>query len=437
MTTLYYQFFEGTKIDNVNGYLIHIVTTSTILTKVPVVHSKLLFSKNMDYPVLTEEQVAKYDLIVNGLQEVVGNDTLKQLLINEAIRGPIKIYWGTACTGRPHIGYLVPLSKIVNFLKAGCHVTILIADLHAYLDNMKAPWDLLGHRASYYERIIKAMLLSVGANLDLVKFVRGSTFQLTPKYTLDMYKLSTVVTETKAKHAGAEVVKQVSSPLLSGLLYPGLQALDEEYLDVDCQFGGVDQRKIFMYAREVLPALGYKQRVHLMNPMVPGISGAKMSSSDPASKIDLLEEPEVVAKKIKKAFCEPGNIADNGLLAFLKLAIWPLQKEGQPLVIPRDERWGGPITYGSYDDLENDFASSKLAPADLKLGVVTSINALLAPIREHFYAADDATTMLSAAYPEEFMPPGAPIMSKRQMKKKEKKAQGQRKNESGELNEVQ
>jgi len=28
---------------------------------------------------------------------------------------------------------------------------------------------------------------------------------------------------------------------MSSLLYPGLQALDEEYLDVHMQFGGVDQ----------------------------------------------------------------------------------------------------------------------------------------------------------------------------------------------------
>ena len=29
------------------------------------------------------------------------------------------------------------------------------------------------------------------------------------------------------------------------------QALDEEYLKVDAQFGGVDQRKIFTYAEKV------------------------------------------------------------------------------------------------------------------------------------------------------------------------------------------
>ena len=55
--------------------------------------------------------------------------------------------------------------------------------------------------------------------------------------------------------------------MLSGLLYPGLQALDEEYLKVDAQFGGVDQRKIFTFAEKYLCKLGYQTRAHLMNPM--------------------------------------------------------------------------------------------------------------------------------------------------------------------------
>jgi tyrosyl-tRNA synthetase len=50
-----------------------------------------------------------------------------------------------------------------------------------------------------------------------------------------------MVTEHDARKAGAEVVKQSQHPLLSGLLYPGLQALDEQYLGCDAQFGGVDQ----------------------------------------------------------------------------------------------------------------------------------------------------------------------------------------------------
>ena len=114
------------------------------------------------------------------------------------------------------------------------------------------------------------------------------------------------------------MVKQVQHPLLSGLLYPGLQALDEQYLGCDAQFGGVDQRKIFTFAEKYLPALGYEKRAHLMNPMVPGLQGTKMSSSDADSKIDLLDTPAALKKKLKKAFCEPGNISDNGILSFCK-----------------------------------------------------------------------------------------------------------------------
>ncbi|XP_019863630.1 PREDICTED: tyrosine--tRNA ligase, cytoplasmic-like [Amphimedon queenslandica] len=64
--------------------------------------------------------------------------------------------------------------------------------------------------------------------------------------------MTSVVSQHDAKKAGAEVVKQVKFPLLSGLLYPGLQALDEEYLKVDAQFGGEDQRKIFTFAEKVI-----------------------------------------------------------------------------------------------------------------------------------------------------------------------------------------
>lgn len=87
------------------------------------------------------------------------------------------------------------------------------------------------------------------------------------QYTLDVYRLSSIVTEHDAKKAGAEVVKQVVNPLLSGLLYPGLQALDEQYLKVDAQFGGIDQRKIFTFSEKYLPLLGYEKCIHLMNPM--------------------------------------------------------------------------------------------------------------------------------------------------------------------------
>lgn len=66
----------------------------------------------------------------------------------------------------------------MNILQAGAHVTVLFADLHAYLDNMKAPWTLLQKRTEYYERLIKAVLSSIGVPLDKLTFIRGTDYQL-------------------------------------------------------------------------------------------------------------------------------------------------------------------------------------------------------------------------------------------------------------------
>uniref|UniRef100_A0AAQ4QIN6 Tyrosine--tRNA ligase n=1 Tax=Gasterosteus aculeatus aculeatus TaxID=481459 RepID=A0AAQ4QIN6_GASAC len=282
-------------------------------------------------------------------------------------------------------------------------VTILFADLHAFLDNMKAPWELLELRVKYYEQVIKAMLESIGVPLDKLKFVKGTEFQLSREYTLDVYRLSSMVTEHDAKKAGAEVVKQVEHPLLSGLLYPGLQALDEEYLKVDAQFGGVDQRKIFTLAEKYLPSLGYAKRSHLMNPMVPGLTGSKMSSSEEESKIDLLDSAGDVKKKLKKAFCEPGNIDNNGVLSFVKHVVFPLRGE---FSIKRDAKWGGDKIYTAFEEVEKDFAEESVHPGDLKASVEVVLNQLLEPIRKKF-ESPELRKLTNTAYPDPSKTKGA------------------------------
>ncbi|KIP02316.1 hypothetical protein PHLGIDRAFT_16625 [Phlebiopsis gigantea 11061_1 CR5-6] len=373
---------------------------------------------------------AKFDLITRRLQEVLGGESIKAILAEG--KTP-KCYWGTAPTGRPHIGYFVPLTKIADFLRAGVEVKILLADVHAFLDNMKAPLELVAHRTKYYQHVLLAVFKSLGIPTSKLHFVEGSSYQLTKEYNLDNYRLCAIVTEHDAKKAGAEVVKQVESPLLSGLLYPGLQALDEQYLECDFQFGGVDQRKIFTFAELYLPRLGYKKRAHLMNPMVPGLGGGKMSSSDPNSKIDFLDPPEVVRKKIKSAFCEEGNIEENGVISFVEAVLIPISQlrlerlhgdtgadseEGQEAVgdqtpfalegapegtvfsIFRKEDYGGSLHYKSAKELKDDFTAKKLHPKDLKTAVADAIVKLLTPIREAFEASEEWKEVEKLAYPD-------------------------------------
>ncbi|ORZ37211.1 tyrosyl-tRNA synthetase [Catenaria anguillulae PL171] len=317
----------------------------------------------------------KVDLITRNLQESLGVDIIRNVLAER----DLKLYWGTAPTGKPHIGYFVPMVKLADFLAAGCHVTVLFANLHAFLDNMKAPWEQLQARTKYYEHLIKAVLTSVGVPIDKLRFVVGTDYQLTEKYNLDAYKLAAMLT--------------TDNPLLSGLIYPGLQALDEEYLDVDAQFGGVDQRKIFILAEKYLPKLGYKKRAHLMNAMVPGLAGSKMSSSEPDSKVDLLDAPKDVERKIKRAFCEEGN-AVLFPLGYLKHG----GADKFAFTIERPEKFGGNSEYATPEALEEAFKNKEVHPGDLKKAVAKALNDVLEPIRQAF-DNDEMRALTEQAYP--------------------------------------
>jgi tyrosyl-tRNA synthetase len=349
---------------------------------------------------LPPEQEAKYQLIVRDLEEIVGENDIRSILKEGR---DVRIYWGTATTGKPHLGYFVPIYKISDFLAAGCHVTILFADLHAYLDNMKSDWELLKLRCEWYEFVIKEMLTYIGVSLDKLKFIRGTEFQLTQEYTMDMYRMSALVTTEHTKKAGAEVVKMTAAPLMSNLLYPILQALDEEYLGVDVQFGGVDQRKIFMFARNNLPRIGYHKRAHLMNPLIPGLGeSGKMCSSEPLSKVELDETKEAIRQKIKQAFAREGIAQGNGLLAVLNHILFRyLDKHSRPFIAPRPEKFGGPQTFRTYAEVEAAYVlpegtDGKLMAGDLKGGVELLLDEFLHPLREKINKMAD---LASRAYP--------------------------------------
>ncbi len=318
-------------------------------------------------------------LVRRNTQEIVTEEELLQLL--KAKKQPA-VYLGTAVTGRPHLGYYVWVLKLADFLKAGFKVKVLLADLHGALDN--TPWDVLEKRYAYYAETIPLIFKSVGADIKNFELVKGSTFQLEKKYLMDMLKMSTFTSVHDAMKSASEVVKFGDNPKLSGLIYPLMQALDEEYLGVDIQYGGIDQRKILMFARENLPKLGYKHRIEVMTPLIPGLVGKKMSASDPKSKIDLLDDEKTVIEKIRGAHCEEGIVEDNGVLAFLKNVIMTLKNDhGEKFVIERPAKFGGNVSFSVYQEIEDAFVEKKLHPLDLKNAVAREINLLLAVFRQN------------------------------------------------------
>lgn len=320
----------------------------------------------------------KFQLIKRNTVEIVTEEELKNLVKEK--KKPA-VYLGTAITGRPHVGYFIWVLKLADFLKAGFKVKLLLADLHGALDG--TPWDLLEKRFKYYQKVIPLMFNAVNANIKDFEIVKGSDFQLNKNYFYDVLKVSTNATINDCKRAAAEVVKFGDNPKLAGLIYPIMQMLDEQYLQCDVQYGGLDQRKILMFARENHPKIGYRPRIEVMTPMIPGLIGKKMSASDPKSKIDLLDDPKTVQNKIRNAYCPEGEIQDNGILAFCQYVIMPLKQDlGQEFVIERPEKYGGNVSYQDYRSLEEDFVAKKLFPLDLKTAVAKEINQLLQPFHK-------------------------------------------------------
>nr|POE93381.1 tyrosine--trna ligase, cytoplasmic [Quercus suber] len=359
----------------------------------------------------------KFNLIKNNLQEVLNPEIIEEILKKN--ERPLRIYWGTATTGKPHCAYFVPLLKIAEYLAAGCHVKVLLADVHGFLDNLKAPIELVAERVKYYRYAITESMKALNVDVSKLEFVTGSDYQTTgasgAKYFMDLLRLSTSVSGHDASKAGSEVVKQVESPPLSSQIYPLMQALDEEYLGVDAQFGGVDQRKIFTLAVEALPRIGFKKRAHLMNPLIPGLqAGGKMSSSDPDSKIDIIDTPEVVTKKFNKAFCEPKTVEGNGVLSFVQYVLLPasaLKNNGVPQfkVVRRE---GEPLVYDNIEDVHKDYLADVLNPQNLKPAATAALLAILEPIRKKFEESKDWQEIEQRAYP----PPPPPEKKKKKVK---------------------
>jgi len=320
----------------------------------------------------------KFELIKRNTEEIIGESELKKLLKEK--KQPL-VYLGTAVTGRPHIGYFVWALKLADFLRAGFKVKILLADLHGALDN--TPWPVLDKRYDYYKKVIPLMFESLGVNTKDLEFVKGSEFQLKPEYMYDLLQASTFTSVHDALRAASEVVKnaEIEKARVSSLIYPLMQVIDEQYLDVDIQYAGVDQRKIMVLAREVLPKLGYNARIEVMTPLIQGLIGKKMSASIESSKIDLLDDYETVKKKVQNAECVEGD-SNNGIMAFLKYVIMVIkQDKKEKFTVERDKKYGGDLHYGKYEDIEKDFVHKKLHPQDLKMAVAKEINSLLKPMQ--------------------------------------------------------
>ncbi len=309
-------------------------------------------------------------LIKRNTEEIVTHEELEQLL--EAKKSPTA-YVGYEPSGKIHMGHVLTVNKLIDLQNAGFKVTVLLADVHAYL-NEKGTMEEVRKIADFN----KECFIALGLEEGKTRFVYGSDFQLEPDYMLSVLKLARSTTLNRAKRSMDEVSRSAEKPMVSQMVYPLMQAVDIALLGVDVAVGGIDQRKIHMLAREGLPGLGYKAPICIHTPILLGLDGKKMSSSS-NNFISMDDTEKAVKKKINKAFCPEGDIVDNPVLALFKYHIIPRFEE---ITIQRPEKYGGDLHYPGYEELEAAFASKELHPMDLKAGAANYMNRILEPVRD-------------------------------------------------------
>ena len=337
----------------------------------------------------------RMELVTRFTEEVIEPAGIETLFESEDTP---TAYIGYAPTGEMHIGHFTTMRKLADFIEAGIDVTVLIADLHAHLDDAKSPFELLDARSAYYRTAIESMIDAAGADPGGISFVRGTDYQLEEPYTLDLYRMFAETTLSRAQRAGSEVVRQSENPTLGGLVYTLMQALDVAVLDADIAYGGIDQRGIYMLAREQLPDRGYHKPSCVFAPLLSGLSGGKMSASEAGSKINLTDDDDEILEKINGAYCPAGDVEGNGVLEYLNYLVFPVFDErGETFRIERPDEYGGDLEYESYDELAADFVSGELHPADLKPAAAAAISDVVEPVRQRL---NENPELLASAYPD-------------------------------------
>lgn len=143
-----------------------------------------------------------------------------------------------------------------------------------------------------------------------------------------------------------------------------------------------------MLAREAAEKLGWKKPVALHTPLLPSLKGmdrmdpisTKMSKSDPDSAILIHDSPDDIRRKMGKAFCPP-TVEGNPVLAIYNYIIF--DKLGS-VTVTRPQKFGGPVEFGTYGDIESTYAAGRLHPMDLKNGASEALIEILEPVRDYF-----------------------------------------------------
>ncbi len=329
-------------------------------------------------------------------EEIVASNELATLFQTKTTP---RHYIGLEISGRLHLGSLIVTGfKINDFMKAGVQANVFLADWHTYINNkLNSDWELISKISDYYEKAFK--FFCPGVNI-----IHGTKlYEETDDYWKNFVLFSKQITLARTLRSLTIMGRTEKDSLdFSQLLYPSMQSVDIKALDLDIVHAGTDQRKIHMLVREVFPKLGWKVPTSVHHHLLPGLSEpvsasatsesddgtsdddykifSKMSKSNPSSSILIHDTQDEIFRKIKKAYCPTKISSNNPVLEIINYVIFHQFDE---FVLERPQKYGGNMSYFSYDELKNDYEQDKIHPMDLKAATSRYLDKIISPIRNY------------------------------------------------------
>ncbi len=337
-------------------------------------------------------------------EEVVTVEELRRIF--EVEEHPIA-YNGWEPSGLVHLGTgLICAYKMKDLIEAGVRFKALLATWHAWINKkLGGDLDLIRKAADHF----KHAWISLGVPADKVEFVYGDELASDREYWKLVLTVAKELTIARVRRT-LEIMgrKEIEARHVADLIYTPMQVADIFYLEVKIAQLGMDQRKANMVAREVGPKLGFWKPVAVHHHLIMGLqkppvwpldreklrehlSEVKMSKSLPETAIFIYDEPEVIRRKIRKAFAPPRETKYNPILDYVKHILF---REYDSIVIERPAKYGGNVEYHSYEELAKDYAEGKLHPLDLKNAVAEYLIKILEPARKYFKQNREAAETL-------------------------------------------
>lgn len=221
------------------------------------------------------------ELLSRGVAEAIVKDNLRaKLLSGKRLRVKLGI---DPTSPDLHLGRSIPLLKMRDFQELGHQLVLIVGDFTAVIGDTSdkdAERPMLAHEA--IERNMKTYRDQVGKIIDLsrVEFRHNSEWLEPLTYRqigehADVFSVADFI----ARENIAKRLKEGKRVSLREVLYPLMQGYDSVAVRADVELGGTDQKFNLLAGRTLQETHGQEAQNILMNPLIEGLDGRKMSSS--------------------------------------------------------------------------------------------------------------------------------------------------------------